>query len=142
MTSSPAASAPPVRPGETFNRDEVKYFLPTRQVPELVAEFADYIRADPHSLGEWGYPISSVYWDTADFQFFWEKVEGVKFRRKLRFRRYGASAAQHGPIRCQRWIQPDVQQLREATYALIDQLFGRFVQSCLGIRNFVAEEFL
>ncbi len=92
MTASPAGSVLPVPPGETFNRFEVKYFLPTRQVPELVAEFADYTRPDPHSLGEWGYPIFSVYWDTSDFQLFWEKIEGVKFRRKLRFRRYGAGS--------------------------------------------------
>ena len=39
-----------------------------------------------------GYRVHSVYWDTTDFRFFWEKVEGMKFRRKLRFRRYGDSA--------------------------------------------------
>jgi SPX domain protein involved in polyphosphate accumulation len=88
----PAGSAPSANPRETFNRFEVKYFLPTRQVAELVSEFADYTRPDPHSLEEWGYPIHSVYWDTSDFQFFWEKVEGVKFRRKLRFRRYGTGS--------------------------------------------------
>jgi hypothetical protein len=91
VTESPAASVAPERVRETFNRYEVKYFVPTRSVADLVAEFADYTKPDPHSLGEWGYPIHSVYWDTSDFQFFWEKIEGVKFRRKLRFRRYGAS---------------------------------------------------
>src|SRR5205085_4273084 len=41
-----------------------------------------------HDAGD-GYRVYSVYWDTHDFRFFWEKIEGMKFRRKLRFRRYG-----------------------------------------------------
>ena len=62
----------------------------TRRVAGLVEEFAPYTKPDPHSP-EWGYSIASVYWDTSDFAFFWEKIEGVAFRRKLRFRRYGAT---------------------------------------------------
>lgn len=74
---------------DTLNRYEVKYLVATAKVPDLVAEFAPYTTPDPHNEGEWGYPIYSVYWDSEDFLFFWEKIEGVKFRRKLRFRRYG-----------------------------------------------------
>lgn len=75
---------------QTLNRYEVKYLVDTRRIPELLGEVAPYTRADPHSP-EWGYPIHSIYWDTSDFRFFWEKIEGLKFRRKLRFRRYGNS---------------------------------------------------
>ena len=89
MTSPHAGSAAPVRPGETLNRFEVKYFLATKQVPDLLAEMAEYIKPDPHMQDDWGYPIHSIYWDSADFRHFWEKIEGVKYRRKLRFRRYG-----------------------------------------------------
>ena len=32
--------------------------------------------------------MHSVYWDSPALVLFWEKVEGIKFRRKLRFRRY------------------------------------------------------
>jgi hypothetical protein len=70
-----------------MNRFEVKYLVATRTVPALVEEFAEYTKPDPHDHGD-GYKIASVYWDTADFRFFWEKIEGTKFRRKLRFRRY------------------------------------------------------
>jgi SPX domain protein involved in polyphosphate accumulation len=75
---------------QTLNRYEVKYFVATRSVPELVSEIAEYTRPDPHS-SEWGYPIHSVYWDSADLRLFWQKIEGVELRRKLRFRRYGDS---------------------------------------------------
>ncbi|HEX4932061.1 MAG TPA: VTC domain-containing protein, partial [Gemmatimonadaceae bacterium] len=60
-------------PHHTMNRFEVKYLVPTQRVPEIMAEFAPYTRPDPHSP-EWGYSISSVYWDTPDFALFWEKI--------------------------------------------------------------------
>lgn len=78
--------------GDTMDRYEVKYLVATTRVPELMREWAPYTRTDPHASGEWGYPIYSVYWDTDDLLFFWEKVEGVKYRRKLRFRRYGSAS--------------------------------------------------
>ncbi len=76
---------------QTLNRYEVKYLVDTRRIPELVQDFSPYTRRDPHS-SEWGYPIHSVYWDSADLRFFWEKIEGMSVRRKLRFRRYGDSS--------------------------------------------------
>lgn len=44
---------------------------------------------DPHA-GPQGYPVWSVYYDSSDLRLYWEKIEGLKFRRKLWFRRYGA----------------------------------------------------
>lgn len=75
----------------TFNRFEAKYLLPQREIPGLVSELDGYVSPDPHGEGAWGYPVSSVYWDSADLAMFWEKIEGIKFRRKLRFRSYGGS---------------------------------------------------
>ncbi|MEP6999697.1 MAG: polyphosphate polymerase domain-containing protein [bacterium] len=83
-------AAAPVGSHQTMNRYEVKYLIATRKVPALLSEIAPYTRLDPHSP-DWGYPIHSIYWDTKDFTLFWEKIEGAKFRRKLRFRRYGDS---------------------------------------------------
>lgn len=83
-------TATPPATHQTLNRFEVKYLVDTRRVAGLVDELAPYTQPDPHSA-EWGYSIASVYWDTADLAFFWEKIEGVPFRRKLRFRRYGAT---------------------------------------------------
>jgi hypothetical protein len=72
----------------TLNRFEVKYLVSTRQVPALLAALAEFTTPDPHQAGDAGYGIFSVYWDTANWSCFWEKVEGLKYRRKLRFRRY------------------------------------------------------
>jgi hypothetical protein len=71
-----------------MNRFEVKYLVRTRSVPQLIEEMGGYLIPDPHADPTRGYRVFSVYWDTPDLAFFWEKIEGVKYRRKLRFRRY------------------------------------------------------
>ncbi len=75
-----------------FNRYEIKYFVDELRVPELRRELAAHMDSDPYSP-HGGYPVTSVYYDTADLRFYWEKIEGLRFRRKLRMRLYGAPAA-------------------------------------------------
>ncbi|OBF28653.1 polyphosphate polymerase domain-containing protein [Mycobacterium sp. ACS4331] len=74
-----------------FNRYEIKYLLDEFKVPELRAAVAERMDSDSFSpVG--GYPVSSLYYDTADLRFYWEKIEGLRFRRKLRMRLYGDPA--------------------------------------------------
>ncbi len=72
----------------TLNRYEIKYLVATRRVPQLLSALADYTAPDPHDDGDHGYGIFSVYWDSPGWDLFWEKIEGLKYRRKLRLRRY------------------------------------------------------
>lgn len=72
-----------------FNRYEIKYLVDEFDVPRLHEELVARMDTDPYSpIG--GYPVTSLYYDTADLRFYWEKIEGLKFRRKLRMRYYGA----------------------------------------------------
>lgn len=72
----------------SFNRYEIKYFIDEFDVPTLRAALAERMDTDPHSpVG--GYPVTSLYYDTDALRFYWEKIEGLKFRRKLRMRLYG-----------------------------------------------------
>lgn len=71
----------------TFNRYELKYLLDYGAADALIADLATHCVPDPHS-GERGYTLHSIYWDSPDLRFFWEKLDGEKYRRKLRFRRY------------------------------------------------------
>ncbi|PUB29822.1 VTC domain-containing protein [Promicromonospora sp. AC04] len=73
-----------------FNRFEIKYLVPEDQADELRAELRRHMDDDAHS-GDGGYPITSVYYDTEHLKFYWEKIEGLKFRRKLRVRHYGTA---------------------------------------------------
>src|SRR5699024_6183976 len=51
--------------------------------------------------GPRGYGVWSVYYDTSRLRFYFEKIEGLKFRRKLRIRRYGETgeaADENSPV--------------------------------------------
>ncbi|GIF44008.1 polyphosphate polymerase domain-containing protein [Actinoplanes xinjiangensis] len=72
----------------SFNRYEIKYLLPSDRVPELRRELVARMDADSHGTDR-GYGVWSTYYDTRDLRFYWEKIEGLKFRRKLRIRHYG-----------------------------------------------------
>ncbi len=71
-----------------FNRFELKYLVPISIWEKLVAEVRQQMAPDP--MGKDGvYPIRSLYFDTADRQFYRSKIEGIKYRRKVRIRYYG-----------------------------------------------------
>ncbi|WP_344487955.1 polyphosphate polymerase domain-containing protein, partial [Nonomuraea monospora] len=71
-----------------FNRYEIKYLVDMNEAVALREEIAQRLDRDRHS-GDKGYGIWSVYYDTRQLRFYWEKIEGLKFRRKLRVRHYG-----------------------------------------------------
>ncbi|NLU84681.1 polyphosphate polymerase domain-containing protein [Rhodococcus sp. HNM0569] len=75
----------------SFNRYEIKYLVDELRVPELREELTARMDSDPFSP-HGGYPVTSLYYDTADLRFYWEKIEGLKFRRKVRLRLYGPPA--------------------------------------------------
>ena len=66
-----------------FNRYEIKYLVDVTALGPLSDELA--VQLAP--AGE--YSVWSLYYDTPQLRFYWEKVEGLRFRRKLRLRHYG-----------------------------------------------------
>lgn len=72
-----------------FNRFELKYVIAASTWPAVRNDVL--AQMDPDSNGADGsYPVASVYYDTPDLAFHRAKREGIKFRRKLRVRRYGS----------------------------------------------------
>lgn len=74
-----------------FNRYEIKYLMPEAHLPELRQRLSSRMAVDANTGGK-AERVSSVYYDTPDLRFYWEKIEGLKFRRKLRIRAYGEPA--------------------------------------------------
>lgn len=70
-----------------FNRFELKYILPVARCARLMDELREQISPDQHG-GTAGYPVVSLYYDSPDFECFWTKIEGIKYRRKVRLRIY------------------------------------------------------
>ena len=60
-----------------FNRFELKYLLPLEVAIDLKKELGKYMQRD--SYGKRGkYKLSSLYYDSDAYDFYWEKIEGIK----------------------------------------------------------------
>jgi SPX domain protein involved in polyphosphate accumulation len=70
-----------------FNRFELKYVLPWSKCERVIADLTHHIPPDTHD-GAKGYRLVSLYYDSPGYDFFWAKVEGIRFRRKVRLRVY------------------------------------------------------
>ena len=71
-----------------FNRFELKYIVPIQAAERFKQDLCSFLAPDEHgdSLGAYG--LSSLYYDSPDYRFYWEKIDGIKYRRKLRIRHY------------------------------------------------------
>jgi len=69
-----------------FNRFELKYLVTLQQAERFKKAVRAYLLPDDHGNG--AYALSSLYYDSPDLRCYWEKVDGVRFRRKLRIRYY------------------------------------------------------
>ena len=72
-----------------FNRYEIKYLMDESRVPELRERIQERMDTDAHQIANGPSLITSLYYDTKDLRCYWEKIEGLRFRRKLRIRMYG-----------------------------------------------------
>jgi len=71
-----------------FNRFELKYLVPIKAAEEFKQSLCAYLVPDDRGDSVGCYYLSSLYYDGPDFCCYWEKVDGYKFRRKLRIRYY------------------------------------------------------
>jgi SPX domain protein involved in polyphosphate accumulation len=76
-----------------FNRYELKYLLPSALRDALLPEIRERMQPDPEAGTSGMYRITSLYYDTTDLACYRAKLEGVKYRRKLRIRRYGVGGS-------------------------------------------------
>ena len=74
-----------------FNRYEIKYLLPRELLERFRARLSERMQKDPHQVVPTR--ITSLYYDTPGLSFYWEKIDGLRFRRKLRIRVYGPPEA-------------------------------------------------
>lgn len=72
-------------------RWELKYLLPLKDARSFMGELEDHCVRDKHVDETGSYEICSLYYDTPDLRFYFDRVESVGFRRKIRFRSYNHS---------------------------------------------------
>ena len=71
-----------------FNRFELKYVISLQQAGRFKDGLKRYMVPDAHGQGNGRYTLSSLYYDSPDLRCYRENDDGLKFRRKLRIRRY------------------------------------------------------
>lgn len=97
-----------------FNRYELKYILPIDKCNRIIDDLRDFAHPDSYG-GNNGYRIISLYYDSPGLDFFWAKIEGIKYRRKIRLRIYPAGdieATQRGMVEIKQRINRTVQKRR------------------------------
>lgn len=83
-----------------FNRFELKYIITLKQAEKFKQALRAYMIPDEHGLDNGRYALASLYYDSPALRCYWEKEYGIRFRRKLRLRRYesGESLTEETPI--------------------------------------------
>ncbi|MCB0519217.1 MAG: polyphosphate polymerase domain-containing protein [Lewinellaceae bacterium] len=70
-------------------RYEYKYIVPNEQLGRLKQLFSPYLELDGHAAKSGGeYTVRSIYFDTPQMECYQQKIEGVKYRDKVRLRGY------------------------------------------------------
>jgi SPX domain protein involved in polyphosphate accumulation len=100
-----------------INRFELKYVIDAFQARAFLADLAPFVRADPYADATGCYRVVSLYYDSPQYHFYRAKIEGLKFRRKLRLRIYpprDGGAVSTGMVEIKQRINQTVQKRRIA----------------------------
>jgi len=75
---------------QKFKRKEYKYFFPCELLDPLRQRFLSNMEHDEFCRQREGnrYTVRSIYLDTRHLLFYYEKIDGLKIRKKLRIRTY------------------------------------------------------
>lgn len=71
-----------------FNRHELKYLVDWKTYNRLIRQIAPFTNPDSFSGENNGYSILSLYYDNANYDCYYSKIDGEKIRQKLRMRWY------------------------------------------------------
>lgn len=126
-------------------REEKKFLLSADESLALAHKVGQVMMADPHN-GTHGYRIRSLYFDTAYDGDFFEKLDGVELRRKLRLRIYDPAAdfamlemkQKQGPNQLKRSLQvsrADAMELAWGRYGALLRYEEPFAAECYGLMN-------
>ncbi|MCB0319970.1 MAG: polyphosphate polymerase domain-containing protein [Bdellovibrionales bacterium] len=69
-------------------RHELKFIVPLGEADALFSDLLLYCDYDPHVTENKSYEIASIYYDTEDLRFYYDREESIGYRRKVRLRSY------------------------------------------------------
>lgn len=126
-------------------RQEKKYLLTDAEARCLSAHLSKVMIEDAHN-GPQGYSIRSLYFDSLNDGDYWDKMDGVELRRKIRLRVYGAGAGfgmlemkqkegSYQKKRSLRMAREDAQRLCEGDYTPLLKYGESFAAECYGLMH-------
>ncbi len=129
----------------TVMREEKKFLINTEEFIKKRHFLNQVMISDSHN-GQNGYLIRSLYFDTVYDNDFFEKMDGVELRRKIRLRCYGANSdfamlemkqkqGQYQLKRSLRMEKCDAQKLIEGKTDVLLKYPEDFAKECYGIIN-------
>jgi hypothetical protein len=73
-----------------MNRLEYKYLVPVELLPTLRKLILPYVELDYYASisGIGNYTVRTIYFDTSELKYFFDKIEGLEIRKKVRIRVY------------------------------------------------------
>lgn len=71
-----------------FRRIEFKYIVPSEIIDAIIPTIVRYMYLDPYVQDKNYYLVNSLYFDSKDFITFYQKMAGIRFRKKYRIRYY------------------------------------------------------
>jgi SPX domain protein involved in polyphosphate accumulation len=77
-------------------RHELKFLTTIEQAKEIFSECTNYCVPDKHGDENGCYEVASLYYDSDNLRFFWDREESVGNRRKVRLRSYNFNNESRG----------------------------------------------
>ncbi|OGY51294.1 MAG: hypothetical protein A3J59_02380 [Candidatus Buchananbacteria bacterium RIFCSPHIGHO2_02_FULL_56_16] len=83
-----------------FQRFEFKYQLPVETIEGLLPQLLKYLEFDPYAQRLPGrqYTVASLYYDSAGLDCYYQKLAGLRTRKKLRVRLYDFNLKPETPV--------------------------------------------
>jgi hypothetical protein len=79
---------------------EFKYIVPVNLMEQLREAISPYVELDPYAAEreDHQYTVRSVYFDTSRFDYYFEKIDGYRIRKKIRIRGYNVPNGDEGLV--------------------------------------------
>lgn len=84
--------------GKPSTRHELKFVVDLRDGEEFMLAAEEFCRRDKHAGVDGFYETLSMYYDTDSLRFYWDRMESVGYRRKVRLRRYAGGSVVESPL--------------------------------------------
>ena len=87
-----------MRDNQLFSRYEFKYLISNKIADIIYKDSLNFMIQDKFAKEKNSYFVRSLYFDNYDYDNFFEKVDGIRFRKKFRIRTYDKIKIKNNPI--------------------------------------------